>query len=146
MTLAASLPMPSPPGGLYRPVLTHRGIACVSGQLPRLNGEVKFIGRVGRQLDLSAAREAARLCAAQALAALDQALGGLQRIEQVMFLTGYVACTEDFVQQPAVIDAASEYLMTMLGSRGAHARAAIGVLALPHGAAVEVQLMAAVHE
>lgn len=146
MNIQPILPQPSRAGGLYSPVVIHQGIAYVSGQLPRLNNQLQFAGRVGAGIDMSTAREAARLCAMQALAALDRELGGLGRLVRLLKLTGYIACTEGFTQQPLVLDAASEYFTEVLGTRGEHARSAIGVLALPHGAAVEVEIMAAVRE
>lgn len=141
---STALPTASAAGGLYSPVVVHAGIAYVSGQLPRLNNELQFGGKVGRDVDLRSAREAARLCAHQCLSALEQALGSLDRVERLLKVTGYVACTEDFAQQPAVIDAASALFQERLGDRGAHARAAIGVFSLPRGACVEVELTAAV--
>lgn len=139
------LPVPSAAGGLYSPVVVHAGIAYVSGQLPRLNNELQFAGRVGRDIDLSTAQAAAELCALQCLSALENALGSLDRVERLLKLTGYVACVESFTQQPAVIDAASAIFLKTLGERGAHARTTVGVAALPRGASVEVELMAAVH-
>jgi len=141
-----SLPAPSAPGGVYRPVVVHGGIAYVSGQLPRQEGEVRIAGMVGREVDLQTARFAARLCAMQCLAALVKELGSLERVVRLVRVTGYVASKPDFFQQPAVIDGASEYFMEALGSRGEHARSAIGVAALPRGAAVEVELIAVVEE
>lgn len=96
-------------GGAYQPVVLHAGIAYVSGQLPRQHGELRWTGKVGSELDLEQARQAARLCAARCLQALEEALGGLQRVERLLKVTGYVASAAGFVQQPAVIDAASEY-------------------------------------
>ncbi|MDX4019274.1 RidA family protein [Pseudomonas aeruginosa] len=126
-------------GGAYQPVVLHAGIAYVSGQLPRQHGELRWTGKVGSELDLEQARQAARC-----LQALEEALGGLQRVERLLKVTGYVASAAGFVQQPAVIDAASEYFDEVLGARGGHARAAVGVAELPRGAAVEVELIAAV--
>ncbi len=114
-------------GGAYQPVVLHAGIAYVSGQLPRQHGELRWTGKVGSELDLEQARQAARLCAARCLQALEEALGGLQRVERLLKVTGYVASAAGFVQQPAVIDAASEYFDEVLGARGGHARAAVGV-------------------
>ncbi|HBO4463007.1 TPA: RidA family protein [Pseudomonas aeruginosa] len=131
-------------GGAYQPVVLHAGIAYVSGQLPRQHGELRWTGKVGSELDLEQARQAARLCEARCLQALEEALGGLQRVERLLKVTGYVASAAGFVQQPAVIDAASEYFDEVLGARGGHARAAVGVAELPRGAAVEVELIAAV--
>ena len=138
------LPEPSRPGGNYLPVVVHEGIAYVSGQLPRLNNELQFLGKVGGEIDLVTARQAARLCAMQCLAALDKELGGLARVVRLLKVTGYVASAAGFNQQPAVIDAASEYFNEVLGARGQHARAAVGVAELPRGAAVEIELMAAI--
>lgn len=121
-------------GGAYQPVVLHAGIAYVSGQLPRQHGELRWTGKVGSELDLEQARQAARLCAARCLQALEEALGGLQRVERLLKVTGYVASAAGFVQQPAVIDAASEYFDEVLGARGSHARAAVGVAELPRGA------------
>ncbi|MDK2348075.1 RidA family protein, partial [Pseudomonas paraeruginosa] len=105
-------------GGAYQPVVLHAGIAYVSGQLPRQHGELRWTGKVGAGLDLEQARQAARLCAARCLQALEEALGGLQRVERLLKVTGYVASAAGFVQQPAVIDAASEYFDEVLGARG----------------------------
>lgn len=105
-------------GGAYQPVVLHAGIAYVSGQLPRQHGELRWTGKVGSELDLEQARQAARLCAARCLQALEEALGGLQRVERLLKVTGYVASAAGFVQQPAVIDAASEYFDEVLGARG----------------------------
>jgi len=140
------LPKPSQPGGNYLPVVVHGGIAYVSGQLPRLNNALQFPGKVGAGIDLVTAREAARLCAMQCLAALDKELGGLARVVRLLKVNGYVASAPGFTQQPAVIDAASAYFAEVLGERGRHARAAVGVVELPHGAAVEIELMAAIRE
>lgn len=146
MNIAPILPEPSRAGGQYCPVVVYQGIAYVSGQLPRLNNELQFPGKVGRDIDLPTAREAARLCAMQALAALDRELGGLTRLVRVLKLTGYVASADGFTDQALVMDAASEYLQQVLGSRGQHARAAVGVFELPRGAAVELELVAAVRQ
>ncbi|MEF0780100.1 RidA family protein [Pseudomonas aeruginosa] len=130
--------------GAIQPVVHLAVIANVSGELQRQNGELRWTGNVGSELGLEQARQAARLCAARCLLALEEALGGLQRVERLLKVTGYVASAAGFVQQPAVIDAASEYFDEVLGARGGHARAAVGVAELPRGAAVEVELIAAV--
>ncbi|WP_439653391.1 RidA family protein, partial [Pseudomonas aeruginosa] len=123
-------------GGAYQPVVLHAGIAYVSGQLPRQHGELRWTGKVGSELDLEQARQAARLCAARCLLALEEALGGLQRVERLLKVTGYVASAAGFVQQPAVIDAASEYFDEVLGARG-------GQVGLRGGVQLAVQLQLA---
>ena len=144
VTLAATLPQAAPAGGAYTPVVVHGGVAYVSAQLPRQDGEVKFIGKVGAEIDLAGAREAARLSAMQCLAALDAALGGLDRVERLLKVSAYVAAAPGFTQISAVTDGASECFAAVLGERGLHARTSLGVAELPRGAAVEVEVIAAV--
>ena len=141
----AALPQPAPAGGAYTPVVVHRGLAYVSAQLPRRDGDVVGFGKLGAELDLAAGREAARLSALQCLAALEQALGGLDKIERLLHVTGYVAAAPGFVQLSAVVDGASECFVTVLGERGRHARTSLGVAELPRGVAVEIEVTAAVH-
>lgn len=145
-TNPTTLPQPSLPGGNYIPVVVHNGIAYVSGQLPRRDGVVQHCGIVGATVDLQQARAAARLCAIQCLAALDRELGGLTRIVKILRVTGYVASAAGFNQQPAVMDAASDYFYEQLGVAGQHVRSAIGVAQLPRGAAVEVEITVAVRD
>jgi enamine deaminase RidA (YjgF/YER057c/UK114 family) len=122
-------------------VVIFRDIAFVSGQLPRENGSIKYFGKVGEAVDLEAARQAAALCAHACIQELDAALGDRGRIAQVLKLTGFVACAEDFTALGQVIDGASKVLVDVLGDVGQHARSAIGVQQLPHGATVEVELI-----
>jgi enamine deaminase RidA (YjgF/YER057c/UK114 family) len=127
-------------------VVIHQGLAFVSGQLPRLDNVVQYCGKVGASISLEQAREAARLCASQCLAALDRELGGMSRVVRLLRVTGYVASAEGFDQQPAVMDAASEYFCQMLGPAGTHARSAVGVAQLPRGASVEIEITVAIKE
>lgn len=143
---APAAPRAAPPGGAYTPVLVHRGMAWVSAQLPRQDGVVVGVGKVGVGIDLPAARELARLSAQQCLVALQETLGDLQRVEQVLQLTGYVAAAPGFLQLSQVVDGASEWLLAQLGARGRHARTTVGVAELPRGVAVEVALVVAVRE
>ena len=124
------------------PVVVHGGIAYVSGQLPRRDGTLAHTGRVGAEVDVETARNAAGLCAQGCLDALANTPG--VRLDRVLKLTGFVASAPDFTGQGAVIDGASEVMLHSLGDSGRHARSAIGVAALPHGASVEVELVAAV--
>jgi arylformamidase len=141
---ALHLPKAAQPGGAYTPVVVHGGQAWVSGQLPRLDGEVKFIGKVGAEFSLAEGREAARLSAMQCLAALDAALGGLDRIERLIKVNAFVAVAPGFTQISAVTDGASECFAQVLGERGQHARTSLGVAELPRDAAVEIEVIAAV--
>jgi enamine deaminase RidA (YjgF/YER057c/UK114 family) len=116
----------------------------VSGQLPRIDGRITCLGVLGDTVSLEAGVEAAGVCALNALAVLELALGDLDRIEQFLRVTGFVASSVNFTQQPKVIDGASRIFHSVFGEAGRHARSAIGVSALPHGAAVEVELSVAV--
>lgn len=138
--IGVRLPVAPAPVFQYVPVTVHERLAFVSGQLPR-DGERIITGKVGAETDLELASEAARLCILQALACLKQALGSLDRVERILKLTGFVASAAGFVQQPKVIDAASELLVRVFGDQGRHARSAIGVAELPRNASVEIELV-----
>jgi len=140
--LGIVLPAAAAPAFQYVPVTMHERLAFVSGQLPR-RGESLVTGKVGVDIDLEQAREAARWCILQALACLNQALGTLDRVEKILKVTGFVASAPGFNQQPKVIDAASELLVELFGEAGRHARSAIGVAELPRNAAVEIELIVA---
>ena len=140
--LGIVLPAAATPAFQYVPVTIHERLAFVSGQLPR-QGESLVTGKVGVDVDLEQAREAARLCILQGLACLNQVLGSLDRVEKILKVTGFVASAPGFNQQPKVIDAASELLVLLFGEAGRHARSAIGVAELPRNAAVEIELIVA---
>ncbi len=141
--LGLTLPEPTPPLFNYLPVVVWGDVAYVSGQLPRVDGEVRLTGRVGESVTLAQAREAARLCVLQALAVLSQALGSLDRIARLLKVTGFVSSAPDFFDQPKVVDAASELLVEIFGEAGQHARSAVGVTALPRNSPVEIELIVA---
>ena len=140
--LGIVLPVAATPAFQYVPVTIHERLAFVSGQLPR-QGEIIVTGKVGADVDLEQAREAARLCIVQGLACLKQVLGSLDRVERILKVTGFVASAPGFNQQPKVIDAASELLVGLFGEAGRHASSAIGVAELPRNAAVEIELIVA---
>ena len=144
--LGIVLPDAAPPSFNYVAVTLHRGIAYVSGQLPKVGDEVRVFGKVGAEVDLETARGEARICAIQALACLKQALGTLDRVERILKVNGYVASAAGFNAQPKVIDAASDLLVAVFGENGRHARAAVGVAELPRDAAVEIEMTIAYRE
>jgi enamine deaminase RidA (YjgF/YER057c/UK114 family) len=143
--LGLRLPDVKPPAYHYVPVVVHGGIAYVSGQLPWLDGAIEHAGKVTKDVTPEQAEEAARRCVLQALAWLNQSLpGGLDEVERVLRVTGYVASSPGFDQQPKVIDAASELLLKVFGHGGQHARSAIGVAELPRNAPVEIEFTFAI--
>jgi enamine deaminase RidA (YjgF/YER057c/UK114 family) len=137
------LPEAASPSFNYVPVTVHRGVAYVSGQLPKVGGEIRVRGKVGAAVSLETARGEARLCILQALACLKQALGSLDRIEHILKVNGYIASASGFNDQPKVLDAASDLLVEIFGQAGRHARAAVGVAELPRDAAVEIEMVVA---
>jgi enamine deaminase RidA (YjgF/YER057c/UK114 family) len=142
--LGLALHGPHPPHDPLDAVVVHHGVARTSGQLPRIAGKLTCIGTLGDDVSVEAGAVAAEVCALNALAVLDEALGSLDRVERVLTVTGYVASTPDFHEQPAVVDGASRVLHAVFGDAGRHTRSAIGVAALPRGGAVEIEVTVAV--
>ncbi len=142
--LGLTLHGPHPPHDPLDAVVVHDGVARTSGQLPRIAGELTCLGRLGDDVGVEEGRAAAAVSALNALAVLEVALGSLDRITRVLTVTGYVASTPDFHDQPTVIDGASRVLADVFGEAGRHTRSAIGVAALPRGGAVEIEVTVAV--
>jgi enamine deaminase RidA (YjgF/YER057c/UK114 family) len=141
--LGLTLHGPHPPHDPLDAVVVHGGIARTSGQLPRIDGQLTCLGRLGDTVTVEEGRKAAAVCALNALAVLQAELGSLDRIERVLSVTGYVASAPDFHQQPAVVDGASAVLADVFGAAGRHTRSAIGVAALPRNGAVEIEVTVA---
>ena len=141
--LGLVLPEPAAPVAVYVPVVVSGGLAHVSGQLPFVDGKL-VTGRLGDDLSLDQGIEAARACGLMILAQLRAAVGSLSRIERIVKLGAFVNSTGDFTMQPQVANGASELMAAVLGDAGRHARSAVGVPALPLGAAVEVDAIAAI--
>lgn len=141
--LGLTLPTAARPSFNYVPVTTHGGVAYVSGQMPKVDGEVRLFGKVGAEVSLEQAREQARICVLQGLACLAAELGDLARITQVLKVSGFVASAPGFNDQPKVLDAASDLLVELLGPLARHARSAIGVAELPRNACVEIEFVVA---
>ena len=137
--LGLNLPPPLKPLYNYVPVTVFDRVAYVSGQVPRdAAGGVLVAGKVGGDVDIPRAQEAARVCILQALAQLQDVLGSLDRVERILKLTGFVAAAPGFIQAPTVIDAASQLLIDVFGEAGRHARSAVGVFELPRASCVEI--------
>lgn len=141
--LGIVLPEAAAPVASYVPVVVHGGFAHVSGQLPFVDGKL-VTGRLGQDVSLEAGIDAARACGLMILAQLKAALVPLDKVERVVKLGGFVNSTPDFTDQPKVINGASDLMVAVFGEKGRHARAAVGVPALPLGAAVEVDAIVAI--
>jgi enamine deaminase RidA (YjgF/YER057c/UK114 family) len=144
--LGLQLPEATPPLYHYVPVTIHRGVAYVSGQVPRVDGIVPYPGKVGSEVSIEQARELAEICVLKGLSCLKAAIGSLDNVEQILKVTGYVQSAPGFSQQPKVVDAVSELLERIFGEKGKHARTAIGVSELPSNTPIEVDFIIAVKE
>ncbi|MEO6041708.1 MAG: RidA family protein [Croceibacterium sp.] len=140
--LGLTLPAAAAPIAAYLPVVVHGQLAHISGQLPFVDGKL-VTGRLGEDLSLEQGHAAAQACGLMILAQLEAALIPLDRIERIVKLGVFVASTPDFTDQPKVANGASELMFHVLGAAGKHARSAVGVAALPLGAAVEVDAIVA---
>jgi enamine deaminase RidA (YjgF/YER057c/UK114 family) len=139
--LGITLPKAAAPVASYVPVVVHGGMAYVSGQLPFVDGVV-VKGRLGDDVSVADGQAAARACALMIVAQLEAA-GLLEQVERVVKLGAFINCTADFTDQPEVANGASDLMEQVFGGAGQHARAAVGVPALPRGAAVEVDAVIA---
>ena len=142
--LGIELPPAPAPVASYVPVRLAGNLAFVSGQLPFDKGSLVRPGKVGAEVSLEQAQEAARRCALQALSALRDALGSLERVTGIAQVSVFVASAPGFTDQPKVANGASDVLVQIFGDEGKHARAAVGVSELPLGACVEVAVVAIV--
>ncbi|NLR95961.1 RidA family protein [Rhizobium sp. P38BS-XIX] len=137
--LGIVLPQAAAPAANYVPYVISGNLLYLSGQLPMENGKIGVTGHLGKDVDVADGQRAAELCAINILAQAKAALGGdLGRIKRLIKLNGFVASTPDFVEQHLVINGASNLLANVLGEAGKHARAAVGMAALPLNAAVEI--------
>lgn len=139
--LGLELPETSKPLAAYIPAVQTGNLVFTSGQLPMVSGQLTKTGKVGSDVSPEEAKELARVCALNALAAIKMVIGDLEKIKRVVKVVGFVSSAPNFTGQPAVINGASEFLGEVLGDRGIHARSAVGVAVLPLDAPVEVELI-----
>jgi enamine deaminase RidA (YjgF/YER057c/UK114 family) len=139
--MGLELPALSESLGTYEKGVISGTLLFLSGQGPRRPGEIVYRGKVGREYTLAEGYEAARFTMLALLATLRKFTGNLDNIRRVVRVTGYVNCTEDFVDHPKVINGASDLLVAIYGDRGRHARTALGVAQLPNGIPVEIEMI-----
>jgi enamine deaminase RidA (YjgF/YER057c/UK114 family) len=137
-----TLPLPPKPIAAYVPAVRCGEMLFVSGQLPWMDGKLLAIGKVPSVVPIAQAQQAAAQCTLGALAIVGSELGGdWERLVRVVRIGVFVQCDNDFTEQPKVANGASDLLQQVLGEAGRHARAAVGVNALPLNAAVEVEFV-----
>ena len=142
--LGITLPQAAAPVAAYVPTVEVAGLLHVSGQISFAEDGSLIKGRLGDDVDLDAGMAAARRCGVMLLAQIKAALGSLDRVERIVKLGVFVNSTAEFTDHPKVANGASELMVEVFGEAGKHARAAVGVAALPLGVAVEVDAVVAI--
>ncbi len=138
--LGLVVPAPPAPAGSYVPYRIHGDTLILSGVLCVRDGAVTHAGQVGREQTVESGRAAAEVCALNTLAAIKAALGGLGRVKEFLFVSGFVNGVPGFAESPQVINGASDLFVRLYGDAGKHARAAVAVAGLPRNATVEIQV------
>jgi len=136
--LGIELPAVAAAAGSYLPSVQSGNLLFTAGQLPFVDGRLPATGRVGAEVSPEDAKGYARVCGLNLLAVIDAAVG-LDKVERVVKVVGFVASAEGFTGQPGVINGVSDLLAEVFGESGRHARSAVGVAELPLGAPVEVE-------
>ena len=140
-SIGLELPQMPVPVGNYRPAKRAGNLVFTSGQTARLNGIRRYVGKVGQDVSDDDAYLSARDAALNCLACAGWAAGGVDKIRDVIKVTGFVNCVDGYANQPAVINGASDLLLELFGESAAHARSALGVNALPSNVSVELEVI-----
>jgi len=144
--LGLTLPTPPAPVANYVRAVTVGNLVFLSGHGPTRDGKQAYQGKVGAERTIEEGYEAAKLVMLNCLASLKEAIGDLDRVERIVKLLGMVNCTEDFGDQPKVINGASDLLVELFGEKGRHARSAVGMQALPMQITVEIEMIVQIKE
>lgn len=139
--LGLQLPTPPPPVANYVRAVTVGNLVFLSGHGPSRDGKLVYVGKVGADLDVKTGYDAAQLVMLNCLSSLKEEIGELDRVKRVVKLLGMVNAAPDFGEQPEVINGASDLLTQLFGDRGRHARSAVGMVSLPRGIAVEIEMI-----
>lgn len=136
--LGITLPAATAPVANYVPYVVAGNLVHISGQITMENGELKFVGKLGKDYQVEDGQKAARLCALNLVAQLKSAIGDLNKVTRVVKLNAFVNSDPAFTDQPKVVNGASDTMVEIFGDAGKHARSAVGVASLPLGVAVEI--------
>jgi enamine deaminase RidA (YjgF/YER057c/UK114 family) len=137
--LGIELPSANNPVANYMPYSILGDHIYISGQTCKWNGSLKYAGKVGRDLDVETARQAAELSGKNIILQLHNALGDLDQVLKCVKLTVFINSVDDFAQHPQVADGASDLMVKVFGENGKHSRATVGCNSLPGGAAIEIE-------
>jgi enamine deaminase RidA (YjgF/YER057c/UK114 family) len=136
------LPPAPKPVAAYVPAVQAGNLLFISGQLPFQEGKLTYMGKLGKDLTVEEGYQAAKRCAINALSVVKGMVGGdWSRVQRIVRISGFVASTEGFTDQPKVVNGASEFFQAVFGRNGEHARSAVGVNELPLGASVELEVI-----
>ena len=139
--LGLILPQPPKPIANYVPAVKTGNLLFVSGHGPYNDGKTRISGKVGRELTIEEGYQTARNVALNCLASVKATIGDLDKVKRVVKLLGMVNCTDDFKDQPKVINGCSDLLVAIFGDVGKHARSAVGMQALPNQIPVEIEMI-----
>ena len=137
--LGITLPSPAAPAANYVPAVRTGSQLFISSQIPMGPDGLEHVAKLGADYNVEQGQAAARLCAINVLAQAKAALGDLEKVVRLVKVGGFVNCTQDFTDQPKVINGASDLMVAVLGDKGRHARSAVSAAALPLGVAVEIE-------
>ncbi len=144
--LGLTLPAPPAAAGSYVPVVRTGNLLYCAGTICALNGQMTHTGQAGREQTVQTAAESARVCALNTLANIKAAVGSLDAVRRIVFVSGFVNAVSGFADSPAVINGASDLFVQLFGEAGRHARAAVAVAGLPRNATTEIQVVVEVKE
>lgn len=144
--LGITIPDAPAPAANYVPFVKAGNMLFISGQIPLVNGAIEVTGTVGKDVSTQTAQAQARICAINIIAQIKAATrGDFTSVKQIVKLGGFVACSDDFSNQPEVINGASDLMADVFGAAGQHARFAVGTNALPRGVVVEIDAIVELH-
>jgi enamine deaminase RidA (YjgF/YER057c/UK114 family) len=140
---ALGLTLPNPPAaaGSYVPTVRTGNLLYCAGTICMVAGQMTHTGQVGKEQTVQTAAKSAEICALNTLANIKAAVGSLERVSRIVFVSGFVNAVDGFADSPAVINGASDLFLKVFGEAGKHARAAVAVNGLPKGSTTEVQVV-----
>lgn len=142
--LGYKLPEPTATPENFLTVSVYEGIAYISGTLPYVDGKLPREGKVGYTVSLEEAKKLAEICILNMLANLKKEIGSLDKVKQIIKITGFIASATGFTQQGDVMNVASDLLINIFGEKGMHARSAVGTPVMPKNTPVEIEMIVAI--
>ena len=139
--LGLTLPAPPAAAGSYVPTVRTGNLLYCAGTICAVAGQMTHTGQVGKEQTVQTAYKSAEICALNTLANIKAAVGSLDQVARIVFVSGFVNAVDGFTESPAVINGASDLFVKIFGDAGKHARAAVAVNGLPRGSTTEVQVV-----